>query len=712
LNCLAFLYVKEDCMNPYGPELIHNIGVFGHGGCGKTTLVEALLYTAHATNRLGRVEDGNTVSDSDPDEKERRQSINLAVAPLEWKSNKITLIDVPGSADYASEVAATMRVIDGAIIVLDASGGVEVGTELVWQAAKTANVPVLIFVNKMDRDNADFERTVAQARDILDEAVIPMQLPIGSQKAFSGIISLRRQRAWMISPKHDGSFEDADIPAEYVEQEQNARDALVDRIAVTNDDLIEKYLEGGADALSLDELRDGLRAGIANNSIVPVFVGSATVLAGMAQLLDGILDSIPSAARKIANATDMNTGKKLQIKPETGAPLAALVFKTIVDPHVGKISYVRVYGGELRSNSAVLNPRTGKEERIGQLYSLKGKEQTAIHQCGPGDICAVIKLADTASGDTLCSPAQPVQLRGIEYPQPAFTAAVKPHSRADQDKLGNALHRVVEEDPALQIGRDQLTGGTLLSGLSETHLQNIADRMRRKMGVLVDIDLPRIPYRETIRAKGDAAYTHKKQTGGAGQYAHVALRVEPLEPDPDREDPLEFVWSVVGGVIGRGFAPAIEKGVREAMHEGLMSGSPLVDVRVAVYDGKEHPVDSKEIAFKTAGQQAFKLAASKAQPAILEPIYEMVINVPDQFTGDVMSDLNTRRGRIMGIENEGKRTTVTAHVPMAEAQRYSTDLRSMTQGRGTFAMRFDHYDDVPSHLVEQIRSETAVEHGA
>jgi elongation factor G len=373
---------------------------------------------------------------------------------------------------------------------------------------------------------------------------------------------------------------------------------------------------------------------------------------------------------------------------------------------------VRVYGGELHSNSSVLNSRTRKEERIGQLYSVKGKEQTPVHSTGPGDICVITKLTETASSDTLCSPDRPLQLRGIEYPQPAFTAALKPHSRADQDKLGTALHRVMEEDPALRMDRDPTSGGTLLSGLSETHLQNIADRMRRKFGVAVDMELPRIPYRETIRSKGDALYTHKKQTGGAGQYAQVALRVEPLPPDPEREDPLEFVWSIVGGVIGRGFMPAVEKGVREAMQEGLVSGSQVVDVRVAIVDGKEHPVDSKEIAFKTAAFQAFKQAAIKAQPTIMEPIYELQINVPDQFTGDVMSDLNTRRGRILGIENEGKRTTITAHVPLAECQRYSTDLRSITQGRGTFSLRFDHYEDVPAHLVDQIEVQTHAEQTA
>lgn len=697
-------------MKPYGPEQIHNVGVFGHGGCGKTTLVEALLYTAKATSRLGRVEDGNTVTDYDPDEKERRQSIHLAIAPLEWKGDKINLIDVPGSADYASEVAAAMRVIDGAIIVMDASAGVEVGTEMVWQAAKAANVPVIIFINKMDRENADFERSVQQASDILDGHIVPLQIPIGKEKDFRGIISLRRQKAWMISPKHDGSFEEADIPAEYLDREKELRESLIDKVAVTNDDLIEKYLEGGADALTIDEIRDGLRAGIANHTIVPVFVGSATALGGMAQLLDGILDCVPSAARKVSNATELATGQPIQLKSEPGEPLAALVFKTLVDPHVGKLSYTRVYAGVLRANSTVYNSRTRHEERIGPLYQVKGKEQIAVPEVGPGDICAIIKLVETVSGDTLCQPDRPVQLRGIEYPPIAFTGVVKPHSRADQDKMGTALQRVMEEDPALQISRDPVTGDTLLSGLSETHLQSVADRMKRKFGVSIDIELPRVPYRETIRSRAEATYIHKKQTGGAGQYANVSMRVEPLPPDPNREDPLEFVWEIVGGVISRGFAPAIEKGVREAMQEGQLSGSPVVDVRVAVYDGKEHPVDSKEIAFKTAGLMAFREAVKKANPVLMEPIYELQINVPDQFTGDIMSDLNTRRGRIIGVNTEGHRTTVTAHVPLAECQRYATDLRSLTQGRGTFAMKFDHYEDVPAHLAEQIREQMQAAH--
>lgn len=697
-------------MKAYGPDKIHNVGLFGHGGSGKTTLAEALLYTAKAITRLGRVEEGSTVSDFDPDEQRKRMSVSLSVLPLEWKENKINLIDVPGFADYASEVAAAMRVIDGAIIVMDASAGVEVGTELVWQAARTAGVPCLVFVNKIDRENADFDRVVAQAQQVLDPAVVQMQLPIGTQRNFKGIVSLRKERAWLHNAKHDGSFTEGDIPADMNDAVAMQRDALIDKIAVTNDALIEKYLEEGAGALNEAELRQGLRDGIASNTIVPVFVGSATLLAGMAQLLDGIFDSFPSTARKTEPANDLLTGKEIILKPEPGEPLGALVFKTIADPYVGKLSYVRVYSGEIHSNSSIYNARTRHDERIGQLYMLRGKEQTPVHSVGPGDICGITKLAETISGDTLCSHDRPLVLRGVEYPRPAFTGTVRPRTKSDLDKMGTALHRIMEEDPALQLARDPVTGETLLSGLGETHLQSVTERVKRKFDVGIDIDIPRVPYRETIRSRAEALYRHKKQTGGAGQFAEVALRVEPIEPDPAREDPLEFKWEIVGGVISRGFMPAVEKGVREAMQEGLLSGNPVVDVRVAVFDGKEHPVDSKEVAFKTAGNHAFKEAALKAQPVLMEPIYELEINVPDSYTGDIMSDLNTRRGRIMGVQPNDGRTVVTAHVPLAECQRYATDLRSITQGRGAFSMRFAHYEDLPAHLAEEVKAHFKAEH--
>jgi len=699
-------------MRAYGPEHIHTIGLFGHGGCGKTTLTEALLLTARAISRAGRVEDGNTVSDYDPEEQRRRMSINLTVAPVEWHDNKINLIDVPGYADLIGEMAAAMRVVDGAIIVLDAAGGVEVGTELVWEMARKAGVPTLLFINKLDRENANFFRCIEQARQILDEAVVPMQLPIGEQREFAGIISLRRQRAWLISEKHDGGFVEADIPPELIDLEQEWREKLIDRIAATNDDLIEKYLDGGADALTQEELNRGLRAGIANGSIVPVFCGSALQVAGMAQLLNGILDSIPAAARKPVQARDLINGKDITLKAAAAGPLSALVFKTIVDPY-GKMSYIRVFSGELSANSTVFNPRTGKDERIGQLYMVRGREQTAVAAIGPGDIGVAAKLGDVSTNDTLCSRDRPLQLAPIDFPAPAFTATVKPKTRADLDKLGNALHNVVEEDPSVRVSRDPDTGESLLSGLGESHLQIIAERMKRKFGVEVELDLPRVPYRETIRGKAEAQYRHKKQTGGAGQFADVSIRIEPLPHDPNRTDPLEFVNSIVGGVIDKVFIPSVEKGVRAAMAEGVISGNPMVDVRVELFDGKMHPVDSKDIAFQIAGHEAFKIAAQKANPTIMEPIYQLEITVPEQYAGDVISDMNTRRGRVMGMmPAEGGRTTITAQAPLVEVLRYATDLRSLTQGRGRFSMTFDHYEDVPPHLMQALIEARKKEHNS
>ncbi|NJN18941.1 MAG: elongation factor G [Oscillochloris sp.] len=689
-------------MKAYGPERIHSIGLLGHLGSGKTTLAEAMLMTAHAILRMGRVEDGSTISDHDPDEHRRGMSVSLSVLPLEWHDDKINLIDAPGSADFAGEVAATLRVCDGVVLVLDASSGVEVGTELAWEMAVQQRVPRLLFVNKLDRDNANFFRTIEDARERLDAAIIPMQLPIGSGKDFRGLISLRQQRAWLVSEAHDGGFLESDVPADMDALMHEWRTALIDKIAATNDDLIERYLEGGEDALTHDELLVGLRTGIADGSIVPVFCGSALEVSGIQQLLNGIVDSIPSAARTPVQAVDVHTDTAVTLKAAADQPLSALVFKTNADTY-GRLSFVRVYSGELRPNSSVFNTRTGKDERIGHIFQICGKEQREVEVLGPGDIGVVAKLADTLTNDTLCGVAHPVRLAPCAFPVFAFTATVKPHSRGDLDKLGTALGRMLEEDPTLVSARDQQTGETLLSGLSETHLQLVAERMKRKFDVSVDLDLPRVPYRETIRGVADAQYRHKKQTGGAGQFADISLRVEPLTPDPNREDPLEFVSEIVGGVVSRSFWPAIEKGVREAMEEGLLSGSAITDVKVAIFDGKEHPVDSKEIAFKIAGKEAFRIAALKAHPVIMEPIYDLEIVVPDQYAGDVMSDLSTRRGRVQGMLPSGNgKTAITAQAPLAEIQQYATALRAITQSRGRFSMTFSHYEDVPAHMVDSV----------
>jgi elongation factor G len=699
-------------MMVYGPEAIHNVGLFGHGGCGKTTLAEALLLTAKAISRAGRVEDGNTVSDYDPDEQQRKMSINLSVAPLEWKDDKINLIDVPGYADFAGDIAAAMRVVDGAVIVMDAAGGVEVGTGMAWEAAVAANVPRVIFVNKLDRENANFFRVIEQAQEQLDAAVIPMHIPIGSQREFKGIISLRRQRAWLMSDRRDGSFVEADIPEELRSLEEEWREKLIDKIAATNDDLIEKYLEEGADALTPEELQRGLRTGIANGSIVPAFCGSAIMMVGMAQLLDGILDSFPSAARKTSTADDIRSGRQVTLQPAESEPLSALVFKTLAD-RFGKISLVRVFSGELKANSTAFNARTGKDERIGQVYVLRGKEQIAAPRLGPGEIGAAVRLTETLTNDTLSAHDHPLRLAPIEFPASQFVASVKARTRNDLDKLGSALASMLEEDPTLHVTRDAETAETLLSGLGESHLQIVAERMKRKFDVSVDVETPRVPYRETIRGKAEAQYRHKKQTGGAGQFADVTIRVEPLPHGAMRDDPLEFVNAIVGGVIDRSFIPSVEKGVRAAMSEGVLSGNPLIDVRVELFDGKMHPVDSKDIAFQIAGHEAFKLAASKASTVIMEPIYMMEIVVPEQYAGDIMSDITTRRGRVMGmLPDERGRMVISAQAPLAEIQRYATDLRSLTQGRGRFTMQFDHYADVPAHLVQSLIDSQKKEHAA
>ncbi|NJP07755.1 MAG: elongation factor G [Chloroflexaceae bacterium] len=697
-------------MQSYQPEYIHNVGIFGHGGCGKTTLTEAMLLVSHATTRMGRVEDGNTVSDYDPDEHRRSMSINLSVVPIEWQERKINLLDAPGYADFMGDMAAAMRVVDGALIVIDASAGVEVGTEMVWEMAVKANIPRMLFINKMDRDNANFFRCIEQARAMLDPAVTPLQIPIGAAANFRGIISLRQQIAFLEGDKHDGSFVEGPVPADLDAQMHEWRTELIDKIAATNDDLIEKYLESGEDALTPEELLQGLRSGIANGSIVPVFCGSALDTGGVAQLLNCIIDSVPSAARTMATAAELDSGDPLVLQPDANGPLAALVFKTIADPY-GKMSLFRVYSGTFSANSSVYNHRVGKDERVGHVYTIVGRQTTDVAAIGPGDIGATTKLVEGLTNDTLSSHDHPLRLAPIVFPQVAFTAVVKPHDRSDLDKLGSSLGHMLEEDPTLQISRDAHTGETLLSGLSESHLDVVAERMQRKFSTHVDIDLPRIAYIEGIQVTAEAQYRHKKQSGGAGQFADVTLRVEPLPADVERDDPLEFVNEIVGGVISRGFMPAIEKGVREAMQEGVLAGHPLLNVRVAVFDGKEHPVDSKEIAFKIAGAQAFKLAAHKAQPVINEPIYELEITVPEQFAGDIMGDMNTRRGRVLGMLPAGQgKLTITAHVPLAECQRYVTDLRSLSQARGRFTMKFDHYEQVPQHLTQHLVEHFQHEH--
>ena len=689
-------------MKTYPTDRIYNVGLFGHGGAGKTSLAEALLYDSGAISRLGSVDEGNTVSDYDAEELKRRMSVNTTLLPLEWAEAKVNLLDTPGYADFLGEVYAAMWVVDGAVLVLCAASGVEVGSETAWTLAGRRNLPRLIFLNKMDRDNANFFRTLEQVQKMLSRAALPLQLPIGAESSFRGVVDLLRRRALVYSHLRDGKFEEGEVPAEMQAQVEEYRLALIEKIAETEDALIEKYLEG--EELSEEELGQGLRRGIRNGTIVPVLCGSATRNIGVQPLLDTLLRCFPSAAESPAvQATDLLQDKGIELRPSDTGPLAAQVFKTLADPYVGRQSFFRVYSGVLYSDSRVYNPARRAEERIGAVYITRGKEQIAIQQLGAGDIGMVTKLSQTATGDTLCAADRPLLLPAIEFPEPVFTAAIRPQTKADLDKMGTALARILEEDPTLRTGREPQTGEILLSGMGESHVQIAVERIKRKFDVNVVADLPLVPYRETIRKQVETVYRHKKQTGGRGQFAEVHLRLEPLDYN---QTEFEFVNEIVGGVISKQYIPGVEKGVREAMQEGVVAGYPVVGVRVAVFYGKEHPVDSSELAFKIASSQAFKQGQAQADPVLLEPIMLVDVTVPEGYTGDIMGDLNSRRARVLGMEPlDGGKTVIHAHVPLAEVQRYATDLRSMTGGRGTVHMQFDHYEEVPAHIAEQAIAE-------
>jgi elongation factor G len=681
-------------VNTFPVERIRNVGLFSHGSAGKTSLTEALLFVSHTTSRLGRIEEGNTVSDWDPDEIKRGISISTSIAPLEWKETKINIIDAPGYADFLGEVKGAMRTCDIALILLDASAGVEVGTEQAWKAADQENRVRALFINKMDRENADFNATFSAARDTFGTSVVPVFIPIGAEKDFAGIVDVLARKAYMFNDGKDGGATEAEIPSAIADTVEELRTQLVESICENDEDLMMRYLDD--DQIEVEELQRGLQMAMASGQLVPVFTGAATSCRGIAQLLDAMVDYFPGpSAIKAKNAS----GSDLVLMPDPTGPLAALVFKTVADPYVGKLSYFRVFSGTIKSDSHVYDTQQGHEERIGQLYVVRGKEQIPVHELPAGDIGAVAKLQTVATGDTLCDPGKGLVLDGIAFPMPAFSAAVYPKTKSDLDKMGTAIQRLLEEDPTLHIRRDDETGETLVSGLGESHVQIGLERMARKFGVNVETGLPTVAYRETISmpVKG-VEYKHKKQTGGHGQYGHVFLDLEPLD-DGD----FEFADRIVGGVVPKGYIPAVEKGVREALDEGILAGFPVSKLRVTLTDGSYHTVDSSEMAFKIAASQAFKKGAMAAKPIILEPIMHIEVTVPEAYMGDVMSDLNGKRAQVQGmVPGEGGMTTIEAIAPAAEIQRYATDLRSITQGRGSFTTSFSHYQPVPAHLTDTI----------
>jgi len=686
-------------MKQYGLEHIRNLSLLSHGGAGKTSVAEAILFTLGTISRLGRVDDGTTTSDYDPDEIKRQISINLTMLPCEWRKTKINLIDTPGYSDFVGEVKAAMRVSEGAIVVVCAASGVEVGTEQVWKYCEETDLPRLIFVNKMDRENADFYGTVDELKAKFGSKCVPLQLPIGAHDSFQGVVDLLTRKGFIGS-----EAKEAEVPSSLQNQVDSFREKLVEAVAEIDDRLIEKYLDGKE--LSLEELGDGLKQATLSGRIVPVLVGSAMQNIGLTWLLDAVYNYLPSPEeRGVIIASDSAGQSPQTIEPSEAAPLAALVFKTSADPYVGKLTYFRVYTGAINSNSQVWNANRGGGERIGQLFVLRGKAQEPVSQLGAGDIGGVAKLNLTSTGDTLCSQEKPLKVVPIQFPEPIFNQAVHPKTKADLDKLGAALTRLSEEDPTLRVHRDANTGETILSGLGDTQLGVAAEKMLRKFGVGVGLETPKVPYKETITVPAKAEYKHKKQTGGHGQYGHVLLEVEPLP----RGSGTEFVDKVVGGRIPKNYIPAVEKGVNEAIQEGGLAGYPVVDIKTRVYDGSYHPVDSSEICFKIAGAQALKKGLSQGQPILLEPIMSMKVIVPEDFTGDIIGDLNTKRARVLGMNPEDGVNVIEAQVPLAEILRYAIDLKSITQGRGNFTVTFSHYEEVPPQLTQKIIAERQTE---
>jgi elongation factor G len=684
-------------MQQYELENIRNVVLLSHSGAGKTSLAEAILFTTKAITRLGKVDEGTTTSDYDPDEIKRKISINLAILPSEWKKVKVNLLDTPGYTDFVGEVRAAIRVSEGAVIVVCAASGVEVGTEQVWEYSEEAKLPRFIFVNKMDRENADFYRTVNDIQSKFGSKCLPLQLPIGAQNDFQGIVDLLTMKSYTGT-----TTKESEIPSSMQAQIDSFREKMIEAAAEVDDRLIEKYL--GGEELSFEELSNALHQAIVTGKVVPILVGSAMQNIGIIQLLDTISNYMPSPKEQDV-AIIGDSGKSEAIAPSAGAPLAALVFKTTADPYVGKLTYFRVYTGALDSNSQVWNANRGEGERIGQLFIIRGKNQEPTSQIRAGDIGAVAKLGVTGTGDTLCNRENPIKITPISFPEPIFSEAVHPKTKADLDKLGAGLSRLAEEDPTLKVYRDNDTSETIISGIGETQLEVAAEKMLRKFGVGVELETPKVPYKETITVPAKAEYKHKKQTGGHGQYGHVLLEVEPLP----RGSGTEFADKIVGGAIPKNYIPAVEKGVKEASQEGVLARYPVIDVKATVYDGSFHPVDSSEICFKIAGAGALKKGLSLGQPILLEPIMNIKIRVPEAFTGDIISDLNTKRARVLGMNPESGTNIIEAQVPLAEVQHYTIDLKSITQGRASYTLSFSHYEEIPAHVAQKVIAERQAE---
>jgi elongation factor G len=676
-------------MKEYTTDMLRNVAMVSHSGAGKTMLAEAFLHFTGTTTRLGRVEDGATVSDFEDEEIRRKLSLSTSVLPVEYRDHKLNLLDTPGYTDFVGEVVSALRVADGALVVVDSVAGAEVGTEIAWNYCDEFKLPRFVVINKMNRDNANFTKALDTVREISDIRLVPVQLPWGEKAEFKGVLDLLTLKAY----SGDGKTV-ADIPAEYQDNVEMARMELIEAAAEGDDALLEKYLEG--EELSSEEILHGLMNAVRACAFAPVFAAAGSAEIGLAPLLDAIVDLMPSPAQVSPAIAQGKDGEESLTASDSG-PLAAYVWKTTADPFVGKITYFRVYSGVFTSDSRVWNQTKGVEERVGTVHLLRGKEQIPVKIVHVGDIATVPKLSSTATGDTLCDRGHPLTLPKPTYPHALFRVAVMPKTQADSAKISPTLTRLCEEDPTLSWVQEPATNQTILQGMGDQHIDVAIRKAESKFQTSLSTQEPRVPYQESITKNGQAMYRHKKQTGGAGQFGEVWMRIEPLA---DQE--YEFSWDVFGGAVSSSYQPAIEKGIKTVMKDGVVAGFPLSKVKVSVYDGKEHPVDSKPVAFEIAARECFKLAVKDSSPVLLEPIMNVRIVVPESNMGDILGDLNTRRARVQGMDNEKGRSVVTAQVPMAEMQRYTTDLRSMTGGRGLFTMEFSHYEVVPTHLANEI----------
>ena len=666
-------------------DKIRNIALISHSGAGKTSLCEALLFNAKVVTRIGEVEEGNTISDYEPEENKRASSIQTALIPLTTDGYKVNFLDTPGYDDFIGEVVSALRVVEAAIIPVAAPSGVEVGTERSWNRCEEAALPRMFFVNKMDRENADFYRALDRIETQFGRKCVAFQLPIGADESFTGVVDL-------LDPPDD-------LPTEVSDRVQAGRERLVEAVAETDDDLATRYLEG--EEISNVDLIAAARKAVVAADLVPVLVGSATMNLGVRELLKSAIDYLPSPVEAPAPAAFSASGDQVEVSRDVDGPLAAFVFKTTADPFVGKLSVFRVYGGTLKSNSEVWNQARDQSERIGQVYLLRGKTQEQVTEVGPGDIGAISKLSATVTGDTLSQKDNAIAFEPVTFPVGYYTMSVYPKTKADVDKMSISLARIVEEDPSLRMSRESNTNETHISGLGDVHLEVAVERVKRKFGTELSLELPKVPYKETITAVTKAEYKHKKQTGGHGQYGHVLLRLEPLE----RGEGFQFGAEVVGGSVPREYIGPTEKGVAKALQEGVLAGYPVVDVRAVLYDGSFHDVDSSGICFEIAGSFAARKGVADAQPLLLEPVMKLTVRVPDVFTGDVIGDLNSKRGKIIGMIPENGETIIEAEAPQSELLRYATDLRSQTQGRGTYSLEFDHYEGAPAQMTQRLVEE-------